>query len=104
MLCGDVPHSETLRAIARADALLRTTLYDGDAISIREAIYLGTPVIATDNGMRPEGVFLVPMSDASALSACITRVLAEGKPLRGSTSADHSNLAEVVKIYAQIVS
>src|SRR5438105_8526009 len=39
----------SLRAIADADVLLRTTLYDGDAISVREALYLGTPVVATDN-------------------------------------------------------
>ena len=61
LLAGDVPHRRTLQAIAFCSALLRTTLYDGDAISVREALALGTPVIATDNGMRPAGVHLVPL-------------------------------------------
>src|SRR4029078_7839143 len=52
-VCGDVPHEITLQAIARAAAVLRTTRYDGDSIAVREAIAAGTPVVATDNGMRP---------------------------------------------------
>ena len=63
LLCGDVPHAVTMRAIADCRMLLRTTLYDGDAISVREALFLGTPVIATDNGMRPDGVRLIPAGD-----------------------------------------
>ncbi len=60
LLCGDVPHQSTLRTIAGCDVVLRTTHYDGDSLSVREALQLGTPVIATDNGMRPEGVHLIP--------------------------------------------
>src|SRR5262249_42539427 len=67
LLCGDVPHASTLQAIARSAALLRTTLYDGDSVAVREALHLATPVIATDNGMRPEGVRLIPIHNADAL-------------------------------------
>ncbi len=63
LLYGDMPHALTLRATLECDLLLRTTLYDGDSVSVREALYIGTPVIATDNGMRPEGVHLIPASD-----------------------------------------
>jgi len=59
LLAGDVPHEITIQLIEDCDILLRTTKFDGDAISIREALYLGRPVIATENGMRPEGVFLI---------------------------------------------
>ena len=55
LLCGDVSHSATMASISRADLMLRTTLYDGDAVSVREALHVGTPVLATDNGMRPAG-------------------------------------------------
>ena len=72
LLAGDVPHRRTLQAIASCSALLRTTLYDGDAISVREALALGTPVIATDNGMRPAGVHLVPLGSAVALNTAVT--------------------------------
>ena len=56
LLCGDVPHAETLTAIASCHLLLRTSLYDGDSLAVREALHFGTPVIASDNGMRPPGV------------------------------------------------
>jgi glycosyltransferase involved in cell wall biosynthesis len=55
-LAGDVEHAITLHLIKDADVVLRTTLFDGDAISAREALFLGTPVVATDNGSRPAGV------------------------------------------------
>jgi glycogen synthase len=75
LLCGDVPHQTTVKVISRSDAFLRTTLYDGDSISVREALQLGVPVIATDNGMRPAGVHLIPPSNSDALSAAVRSVL-----------------------------
>jgi glycogen synthase len=75
LLCGDVPHQTTVKVISRSNAFLRTTLYDGDSISVREALQLGVPVIATDNGMRPAGVHLIPPSNLEALSAAVRSVL-----------------------------
>ncbi len=69
LLCGDVPHAITMAAISQADVMLRTTLFDGDAVSVREALHLGTPVIASDNGMRPDGVHLIPKSNLAGASA-----------------------------------
>ena len=68
LMTGDVDHKIALNLTDDCDILLRTTLYDGDAISVREALFLETPVIATDNGMRPEGVYLIPVHDSLALS------------------------------------
>ena len=76
LLAGDVPRPKTLAAIARADLLLRTTHYDGDALSVREALSLDTRVLATDNRMRPAGVQLLENLDAETLAAAITRALA----------------------------
>jgi glycosyltransferase involved in cell wall biosynthesis len=75
LLAGDVPHASTIELIRRTAALLRTTLYDGDSISVREALQLGTPVVATDNGMRPRGVLLAPIGDANAVANQVTNVL-----------------------------
>src|SRR6202044_1424706 len=47
LLCGDIPHNITMTAISRSDLMLRTTLFDGDAVSVREALHLGTSVIAS---------------------------------------------------------
>jgi glycosyltransferase involved in cell wall biosynthesis len=71
LLAGDVPHDATMKAIATSDLFLRTTLYDGDSIAVREALHLGTPVIATDNAMRPAGVKLIPPADVGLLYQAI---------------------------------
>ncbi|MBV8810928.1 MAG: glycosyltransferase family 4 protein, partial [Acidobacteriaceae bacterium] len=92
LLCGDVPHSATLRSIAQCHIFLRTTLYDGDAISVREALHLGTPVIATDNGMRPQGVRLVPISNLDALEEETRRVISTGMKKNTRQQTGETNL------------
>ena len=104
LLAGDVVRPATLQAIARSDLMLRTTLYDGDAVSVREALHLGTPVIATDNRMRPAGVHLIPAGDLAALVGKIEQVL-DGPPATrpASLAADESNLEAVVAVYRELV-
>jgi glycosyltransferase involved in cell wall biosynthesis len=102
MLSGDVAHAATLAAIARADVMLRTTLYDGDAISVREALGLGTPVIASDNGMRPAGVKLIPKSSLDALRRAIEDTLAAPPTSRRQLPPDESNLEAVLTLYGEL--
>ena len=103
LLAGDVPHNVTLRAIAASRAILRTTLYDGDSISVREALDLGVPVIATNTGIRPTGVQLVPISDpealCSAIEAVVSRARGTGQTCRGATVDDTRNLQEILHFY-----
>ena len=103
LLAGDVPHEPTLEAISRADLMLRTTLYDGDSISVREAIQAGTPVIATDNGMRPSGVTLIPKSDLGSLVSAIETQLAQPKLERTPLPADETNLQAVLDFYQELL-
>ena len=103
LLCGDVPHAVTLRAIARAQVMLRTTLYDGDAISIREALHLGTPVIASDNGMRPHGVHLVPKSNQPALVDAVQAVLNRPVNSQATYASDDRNLQAVLNFYQELM-
>jgi glycosyltransferase involved in cell wall biosynthesis len=104
LLSGDIPHAVAMQAISRADLMLRTTLYDGDAISVREALHLGTPVIATDNGMRPAGVRLVPTSNAQALQEAIEQTLAASAGrVRERSAADESNLQAVLDLYRELL-
>ncbi len=99
LLAGDVEHRVTLHLLKRCDILLRTTLFDGDAISVREALFLGTPVIATDNGMRPEGVHHIPIHDSEALTAKIDE-LANETPLRAMPDKDDmSNVTAILELY-----
>jgi len=100
-----MPHAVTLRAIVECDLLLRTTLYDGDSVSVREALYLGTPVIATDTGMRPEGVHLIPPSDAGRLRDAVCDLISRGGGRRHPPAGDgQENIRAVVQFYAGILS
>lgn len=103
MLCGDVPHPATLSMIERSDVFLRTTVYDGDAISVREALHLGTPVIATDTGMRPAGVRLIPLSDAETLRAAIEERLSKGDDPRPADGTAGGNTAAVYRFYRDLL-
>ena len=103
LLAGDVPRESTLVAIAECDVLLRTTRYDGDAISVREALHVGTPVIASDNGMRPAGVRLIPKEDEAALVDAIVRTVREtAGHARTPAAHDEANLAAVLRVYERI--
>ncbi len=98
-----MPHAVTLRATLECDVVLRTTLYDGDSVSVREALYIGTPVIATDNGMRPEGVHLIPPSDAGRLRDAVCDVLT-GKRVRRAPGGDGwENIRAVVQFYEELL-
>jgi len=103
LLYGDMPHEVTLRATLECDALLRTTLYDGDSVSVREALYIGTPVIASDNGMRPEGVHLIPARDPQRLCGAILEVLASPGARRAVAGDGQENIRRVVDFYGEIL-
>ena len=103
LLYGDMPHAVTLRATLECDLLLRTTRYDGDSVAVREALYIGTPVIATDNGMRPEGVHLIPPSDAGRLCDAVCEVLS-GDPARRAPGGDgQENIRAVARFYEELL-
>lgn len=103
LLAGDVPHAATMEAVSRCRLMLRTTLYDGDALSVREALQLGTPVIATDNGMRPPGVRLIPKSDSLALIGAIEQELQHPVAHKEQTVNDESNLQAVFDFYRELI-
>jgi glycosyltransferase involved in cell wall biosynthesis len=104
LLYGDMPHALTLRATLECDLLLRTTLYDGDSVSVREALYIGTPVIATDNGMRPEGVHLIPTSNPERLRDAVCQLLARARASKQPGGDGQENIRAVVEFYQEILS
>jgi glycosyltransferase involved in cell wall biosynthesis len=72
---GDVTHDSCLAVIARSDVFVRPTFSDGDAISVREAIALGTPVVASDVVSRPAGTLSFKTGDAGDLALKIDSLL-----------------------------
>ncbi|MGH9515741.1 MAG: glycosyltransferase family 4 protein [Terriglobales bacterium] len=99
LLNGDLAHEATLQAMQSSDIMLRTTWYDGDAISVREALHFGVPVIASDNGMRPEGTNLIPVRDLQALVAMVEKILKSPPARVPILSESNRNLEKVLAIY-----
>lgn len=103
LLAGDTDRDVVLHLIEKADLMLRTTIFDGDAISIREALFLGTPVIATDNGMRPEGLRLIPVQNINALEKAIELEFGKTEKLLPSNEDGSKNIREVVGVYEKLL-
>ncbi|MGE5487986.1 MAG: glycosyltransferase family 4 protein [bacterium] len=102
LLCGDVPHPVALRLIHEAAVFLRTTLHDGDSVAVREALHLGTPVVATENGMRPEGVRLIAAGDAAGLCARVGQCLAAPRPPSRKEDPE-ANIGAVIALYEELL-
>jgi hypothetical protein len=64
---------------------------------------VGTPVIATDNSMRPAGVRLIPRSDVAALLRAIEEELQKPAPRKERTPADDSSVQQVLDFYQELL-
>jgi len=103
LLTGDVDRTVTLRVIADCDLFLRTTLFDGDSISLREALHFGVPVIATDRAPRPEGVCVIPAEDLERLEFHIRQILSEERHSQPKGVPDKRNLEAVLRLYQEML-
>lgn len=77
---GELARHHALAVVAAADLFVRPTLADGDAISVREAIALGRPVVASAVGARPPEAALFPAGDAAACAEQIFQSLSKRLP------------------------
>jgi glycogen synthase len=103
LMAGDVAHEVAMAALERSQVFLRTTLYDGDSVSVREALHLGVPVVATNNGMRPAGVILMRDSSSEALSEGVEEALGRERGVNAA-GEDWSNIAAVLELYRELAS
>ena len=62
----------------KADVSLRPTYSDGDANSLREALYLGVPSVASDATERPPGCYLFKNRDLDDFEAKTREALEKG--------------------------
>jgi glycosyltransferase involved in cell wall biosynthesis len=90
LLLGDVSHELCLSMMSRSNAFLRCTFADGDSISVREALELGVPVVASEVGFRPSGVFLYPAGDIDTFIMQVKSALGEGRKNEIVASQDTS--------------
>ena len=82
-------------ALRRSAVFVRPTRAEGDALSIREALRVGVPVVASDVVQRPDGVVLFRSGDVDGLCAAIRLVLnASAREPRRSASGIHETAAD----------
>ncbi|MDN3723104.1 hypothetical protein QRD02_01815 [Aequorivita sp. SDUM287046] len=73
-----IPYSISfVKLMLESDLVVRATNTDGDAITVREALYLNRPIIASDVTFRPEGTILFANRDSKDLYLKINEVLNE---------------------------
>ncbi len=76
LLLGNLTHDEFLTLLRRCFIFLRTPACDGVAASVLESIALGVPVVASENGRRPDGVVTYKDSDAADMCEKLLAVTA----------------------------
>jgi len=109
LLCGNVDHDACLAIIRQSAVFMRPTYYDGDSISVREALALGTPVVASDTEFRPTGVTLFKKGNLDDLVEKLGRVLerrSQSPAANGQTHptpGDSSNLDAIKAIYDELI-
>ena len=69
-----------VKLINLSDIVLRATNTDGDALTIREALFFGKTVIASDVIDRPSGTMLFKNRDAGSLVEAIVTVTTDNAP------------------------
>ncbi|PTL77278.1 glycosyltransferase family 4 protein [Vitiosangium sp. GDMCC 1.1324] len=75
---GELEHPAALALMARCDAFVRPTTHDGDAISVREALALGVPCVASDVCGRPHGTYTFRAGNAVDLAEKVRHALEQG--------------------------
>ncbi|KAB0489594.1 glycosyltransferase [Pseudomonas psychrophila] len=81
-----------------SDISIRATNTDGDALSIRESLFLNKPCIASDCTNRPEGTQLFKNRSLDSLSESILNALRAPLPARSNSGA----LQEIENFYLKL--
>lgn len=82
---------------------LRPTRTDGDAVSIREALDSGVPVLASNVVERPEGVEVLPLEDKRAWVASIVRLFSNPQPGGNPNSRPEHTTTAILDFYEEVL-
>jgi glycosyltransferase involved in cell wall biosynthesis len=104
LLLGDVDHAACLSLMSVCDVFLRPTLEDGDSISVREALSLGIPVVASRAGARPAAAILFRPGDVEEMLAKIDLALVSKRGIQSSAGglAAGTCMDRLLEIYRHV--
>ncbi len=83
--------------MSMSNVFVRPTNTDGDALSVREALFLGIPVVASDCAPRPEGTRLFRNRDLGSLVEVVDFALRGGPPPMAPDLRDYGQ--DVLRLY-----
>ena len=101
---GDLPHDEFMTVLSRSHIYVRTPKKDGVCSSVLEALSLGIPVVASENGTRPLGVVTYPAGDSGALATRLSESWTGYEALRKGLAVPEvrDTVAEEARLLLQI--
>ncbi|HLN02401.1 MAG TPA: glycosyltransferase family 4 protein [Bryobacteraceae bacterium] len=99
LLLGDVNHDACLALMSVSDVFIRATLEDGDSTSVREALSLGVPVVASRIGTRPPGTILFQLGDVGEMLSKIDVAMAKK---RDAEMPSLGRMDRLMEIYQQV--
>ena len=82
LMIENLNRDEFLSLLERSDICLRTPISDGIASSVLESQYLGTPVVASENGRRPSGVITYTADSVEDITRKINYALSNIETLK----------------------
>ncbi len=87
-----------------SDLYLRPSNTDGDSIAVREALYFGIPVVASDAVARPDVCVLFKTRDMDEFEKMVRKSLANIISLRKTVASDsaRNNAEQIVEIYKEL--
>ena len=88
-------HFSFIPFLKYADLFIRATNTDGDALTLREALYYGVPSVASDVCIRPEGTVLFQNRNIKELSRAARSVLNNNTKKQHIVEAQRVNNAEL---------
>lgn len=87
--------------IKKSSVTVRATRSDGDSLSVRESLYFGIPVIASDVTYRPKGTELFKNENILELKCKILKIYNQGK---SSSLKEEENFADsIIEVYKQLI-
>jgi glycosyltransferase involved in cell wall biosynthesis len=91
--------------LRKSDVFVRPTNIDGDANSLREALYFKVPSVASDAAARPEGTILFKNRDANDLTQKVKDILDNCKVYKEKleTLKLEDNSEKLLKIFHKLV-
>ena len=95
-----------MKLIECSDIVLRPTNTDGDALTVREALFLGKKVLASDIVERPEGTILFKTRDIDDLEKRLSSIINERKlkPGKDYIQTSDNDIKSLKEFYTTLIS